>query len=165
MKQYKVSEVAKVFGLSTTAIYKHLKRFQTHLNGEVSKDAGATLVSEKGIEILREHLSASVVQSREMTPAKDDRIDGIEKSMLLLVEKMTALVTENAALRSEVSAMRQVLEYKPVSPAITEKKPQPVRTPAPIRAVSLPPAQREMSMFESITSAFDDVLGFAFGRG
>jgi transposase-like protein len=117
LKRFKVSEVAKTFGLSTTAIYKHLKRFQTRLKEHVSKEGGVTLVSEDGVNILRESITTSTVSSREVTPApvlvpvQDNRLEGIEKALLAMADQMKIIVDQNNALRLEVSTLQKALVF------------------------------------------------------
>lgn len=170
MKRFKVSEVAKQFGLSTTAIYKHLKRVQTRLKDHVFKDGGLTLISEEGVNILRESITIPTVPSREVTPAAapDNRLDGIEKAVLataeqmrVMSEQMKSMVEENRSLRSEVSLLRGLLPAPVEKPVIKEK----AITPAPIRAAIVQPTQRKVSFWESVRLGLDDCCGLLFGRG
>ncbi len=163
MKRFKVSEVAKMFGLSTTAIYKHLKRVQTRLKDHVFKDGGLTLVSEEGVNILRESITVPTVSSREVTPASapDTRLDGIEKAVLAMAEQMKVMVEENRSLRSEVSLLRGLLPA-PVEKPINKEK---VKAAAPIRVNAPESSQREISFWESVKLGLDDCCGLLFGRG
>lgn len=168
LKRLKVSEVAKQFGLSTTAIYKHLKRFQTHLKDHVTKEGGITLVTEEGVNILRESLNASTVSSREITPAiavqdpgQTSRFDGIEKSLLVMAEKMTGLVEmnkaileENRLLRLEVAKLQNRIEYKPPEP-----KAQPLAIKEPSFSENISHAIRETQIWlRGVLSPFVEVF-------
>lgn len=89
------------------------------------------------------------------------KMDSMEKAVMLLVESHKTLAEENRALRSEVSLLRGLLPAPVEKPIIKEK----VITAAPIRAVVIEPAQKEITTWKSLLSVFDDVLGLVAGRG
>ena len=110
-------------------------------------------------------VKGSVTDTAIIPQTKNDPLEEIRKVLMLLVE-------ENRALRVEVSAMQKCLEFKktevlasiPVSDSpINPKKETPSPRSAPKVSplvVKLPPVQRQLSTWESITLFFDDALGF-----
>ncbi len=76
MTKHKVSDIAKDFGLSTTAIYKHLKRVSNQLEGHASKEGKTTLLDDEGLEILRKSIESARMTTHVISvPQKSDDQD------------------------------------------------------------------------------------------
>lgn len=94
-----------------------------------------------------------------------NRLEAMEKAIMLLVDENRSLRSEVAELRKDSTGPRLPLE----SPPVEIPKPAP-RRPDPgmviCRKIEEKPLQRDaVSAWEGIRLAFDDLLGFAFGRG
>ncbi len=118
MTKHKVSEIAKIFGVSTTAIYKHLKRVWNRLEGHVSKEGKTTILDDEGFKILRGAIESARTATHVISvPAKSEeqnhRLEGIEKIMILMAEEIKNL-------RGEVSRLnlRLAPPGQPVTPTI-----------------------------------------------
>lgn len=93
-------------------------------------------------------------------PEITGRLESMEKAIMLLVD-------ENRSLRGEVSALRLRLEAPPV--VVEPVRPEPPRAdPREIveKTAMAKPVQRDTaSIWEGLSMALNDVMGFAFGRG
>lgn len=85
------------------------------------------------------------------SPEIGARLEAMERAIMLLVD-------ENRNLRGEVASLR--LRIEPPAPIVADP-PKPIV----IRQVEKPPAQREPSLWEQVSMTFNDMMGFAFGRG
>jgi len=147
------------------------------------KEKGILFFDEVALEIFRETISTadkSAVPAVQIPPAsvQDKRLEGIEKSLIAMAEKMNAMVEsnkiiieENRALRFEISAFQKSLVFEvpqmPASPPEltsnknTEKKDLPPARSAP----SISSQAKELSLWESAQLYMNDLSGFFLGRG
>jgi len=110
----------------------------------------------------KEETPAGIVPAKiNEVPIPDNRLEGIEKSLLVMAEKMNLILEENRSLRYEVSLLRGLLPA-PVEKPIKKEK---AITPAPIRADIMESTQRKVSFWESVRLGLDDCCGFIFGKG
>lgn len=113
MERFRISSVAKSLGVSTTTIYKHLKRLQTRFKVQTIQEAGVTYLTEEGVDLLREAMAAAQEVVQTVPPAvpviQEDRLSAIEKSILALVDEVARLKAENQKLRQE---RRQPTEFE-----------------------------------------------------
>lgn len=125
MKKQKVSEIAKSFGVSTTAIYKHLKRVWNQLKGHVSKEGKTTYLDDIGFEILRKAIenartSTHVIIVPQKPEEQNQRLEGIEKMMILMAEEIKSLREEvsrlNLKLSPPIETVRPILSWQPERP-------------------------------------------------
>lgn len=79
---YKVSEVAKLVGVSTAAIYKELKRID---NKFITVDNGKKFITEEGFRYFQERY-----KSKESVPVDDD----IVRSLLAQMEEKDRQIAE-----------------------------------------------------------------------
>ena len=73
MEQVKISQVAKILGVSLNSVYRKVKQNETKLNDELIKTNGVTYVTKEGIEILR-GLFAKLNPSESATNKEDSSI-------------------------------------------------------------------------------------------
>jgi hypothetical protein len=164
MQKMKVGEVSTLLGVSQTCIYRKAKALGGKLDGLAFKEKGVLFFSPEAVELIRQTISTAPAETVLQTvpvcqvpdapapiaPEIAGRLEAMERAIMLLVD-------ENRSLRGEVSSLR--LRLEPPAPV------EPPVPPAPRRQVEKPPAQREPSLWESVAMTFNDMLGFAFGRG
>lgn len=139
MERIRVSTLAKRLNTSATTIYKYLHRLEKLHPEHIIRDAGITFISEAGAEIIRsEILTPASAALKPQYPADsaslENRLDGMEKSILALVEEVRALRIDNSGLRSDNAALRILLE-PPVVPSMPVWTP-PAPRPDPIAGAS-----------------------------
>ena len=103
MGKHKISEIAKTFGVSTTAVYKHLKRVSNQLEGHTTKEGKTTFIDDEGLEIFREAFETARTATQVITippkpPEQDRRLEGVEKVMVLMAEEIKNLRAEVSRL-------------------------------------------------------------------
>lgn len=103
MGKHKVSEIAKTFGVSTTAVYKHIKRVSNRLEEHTTKEGKTTFLDDEGLGILREAIETARTATQIITvpakpPEQDRRLEGIEKVMVLMAEEIKSLRAEVSRL-------------------------------------------------------------------
>lgn len=122
MSKHKISEIAKTFGVSTTAVYKHLKRVWNRLEGHTTKEGKTTLLDDEGLEILRGAFETARTATQVITvTAKPEepnhRLEGIEKVMVLMAEEIKNLRAEvsrlNLRLAPPAETPKAVLVWEP----------------------------------------------------
>lgn len=100
-----------------------------------------------------------------ISPEISNRLESMEKAIMLLVDENRSLRGEVSELRKESAGLRLRLEAPPQEP----QKPATPRTEPNLvvfRKIEEKPIQRDaVSAWEGIRLAFDDLLGFAFGWG
>jgi len=125
MAKHKISEIAKNFGVSTTAVYKHLKRVWNRLEGHTTKEGKTTFLDDEGFEILREAYESARTATQVITvPAKPEeqnhRLEGIEKVMVVMAEEIKNLRAEvsrlNLRLAPPIEPTRPAIAWQPEKP-------------------------------------------------
>lgn len=101
-------------------------------------------------------------------PQDSPRLESLERGVLALIDtfkkEMASLRADNEALRAEVSGLRFRLEAPPEPPKPATPRSDPGMVL--VKRIEEKPVQRDaVSAWEGIRLAFDDLLGFAFGRG
>ena len=123
MERMKVSTLAKSLKTSTTTVYKHLKRLEDRLSGQVKKDGGITYLTPTAVELVTASIQATTVQPEpveevhavvaipptvDLSPVSG-RLALIEKAILAVCEQNNALVQANRELQSRLSAQSEQL--------------------------------------------------------
>lgn len=184
-KKYRVNEIASLLGVSQTTIYKRFAGMKKRLKPHACKEKGILLFDETALEVFQETITTAdkeVVPVSPVAPQDNNRLEGIEKALLAMAEKMTGLVEmnrvileENRAIRNEVFPLRDRLEYK-----ATEEKPTPAKVESPLPVVipdtaasirekviasemQKPPVQRVLSFRQSLSLLIDNFCGFLVG--
>ena len=180
MEKMKVSQVAKILGISPTAVYKKFKTSSELFQNHITKEKGVTYIDAEGFELVKNSMQKPM--SEPVSPGSElvetlqkelDRKQGIIESLIAQNEAQRQRTdTILMKLTNDISSLQKALEFKkteipasiPVSdgPINTKKEtPFPRSTPkvSPL-VVKLPPVQRQLSTWESITLFFDDALGF-----
>jgi hypothetical protein len=78
MEQVKISQVAKILGVSLNSVYHKVKQNETKLNDELIKTNGVTYVTKEGIEILR-GLFVKLNPSESATNKEDSSISCLKE--------------------------------------------------------------------------------------
>lgn len=171
MPEIRVSDLAKDIGTSTQSVYRAIKRLGMKIEGHVFSDHGAKVVNEEGQRLIRDVLNCSTVRSVPVTPPTvlaiapeiSNRLEGMEKAILLLVDENRRLSGEVEMLRRESATLHRRLE---VPPKLKPAMPRPDPGMLLVKRIEEKPVQRDTaSAWEGIRLAFDDLLGLAFGRG
>lgn len=160
--QIRLSEdgIKKLFGVSTN-------------DNQVDKPVVEKVVIPVNHDVvmgLQTQLSAKETEVVRIGDILDKVLGQLEEERRLRGEERQRTDTILMKLTNDISTLQKALEYKPSESPIPLAKKEPAfnqfkKTPATIRVDPLPPVQRQISPFESVASLFDDVLGFAFGRG
>jgi len=127
-----------------------LKRLQTRVKIEVHREGGATFLTEEGIAKLREVMAAAqeVVQPVPamppviVAPEIAARMDGLEKAVTLLVEKIAGQEKTIALQEEKIAALQSRAEI-PV--LLLSSPPRPVKPWQPVRVQPVP-----MSWYERL---------------
>ncbi len=184
MERLKVSQVAKILGITPTAVYRKFKTSSELIQNHVHKEKGVTYLDADGLEILKASMQKvhavsedtcknEPVQNLVETLQKElDRKQGIIESLIAQNETQRQRTdTILMKLTNDISTLQKCLEYKnpeatpTTSAAVTSLNPRKEDIPAPIRAVVLESSQREITFFESVKLGIDDCFGLLFGRG
>jgi len=122
MAKHKISEISKILGISTTAIYKHFKRVSKRLENHVTKDGKTTYLDDEGFEILRKaiegaRVATNVIAVSQKPEEKNNRLEEIEKIMLLMADEIKNLRNEvsrlNLRLASPIEPVHSFIPWKP----------------------------------------------------
>lgn len=112
----KIADLARELNVAVMTVHRHIDRKKAILRGHLRKEGKTTFVSPDGIEILRTSIAESNVRpSKPAAPTvpatiSEDRMVGIEKSVLLLVERLNRLEADNARQAKEIYDLRSRLE-------------------------------------------------------
>lgn len=110
MERFRISSVAKSLGVSTTTIYKHLKRLQTRFKVQTIQEAGVTYLTSEGVALLQEAIAAAheittLVEAVPQVPAHPN--SEIARQLEEIRAALLALANENRTLKEEVSTLRE----------------------------------------------------------
>ena len=139
MERTRVSDLAKSLGISLTTAYKHLKQFRQELSAHIVKEKGIILLDREGVEMLTASIQATTVTpSGIRTPAiqptvdlspMTNRMEAMERAILMLCSEMKGLKEENASLRFRLERPIENLPADPprqITPWSPEPKPDPL---------------------------------------
>lgn len=190
MEHLKVSQVAKILGITPTAVYKKFKTSSELVQNHVHKEKGVTFIDTEGVEILKAAMQKGAPEVED--PCRNEPVQNLVETLQKELDRKQTVIESLIAqqetqrqrtdtilmkLTSDISTLQKALEYrmpepttKPVEkesrmPSVSQDRRADPRQVFSFPAVKSGPIQREVSAWESIKTSFDDVLGFAFGRG
>ena len=103
----RISAISKEIGLSVQTVYKHFNRVKGSLDGHTFKENSSTLLDDFAEKILKEAIGATTVSATVPAIQDPDRLSGIEKALLAVAEKMSALADDNRLLREQLREMKE----------------------------------------------------------
>jgi len=180
MEKLKVSQVAVELGITPTAVYRKFKTCSEQVQNEIIKEKGITYLSRQGLDILKASLQRPIPESvshgsepvqnlEKQVASQQEIIAGLQKTIDRLIaqqgEERSRSDTIIMKLSNDVQAMQKALEFNQAE-RVQTKPAEPERP-----RVVPPPAEKKLSVqrdataWEGLMMAFDDVFGFAFGRG
>lgn len=105
---YKVSEIAETMQVSTTTVYKYIKRLKKELKDSLVKEKGVNHYNQSGFEKIVTAMQETVTPA-ENNPLQtgfevglNSRLEGLEKAVMLLVESNKKLSEQNKELAATV---------------------------------------------------------------
>ena len=126
---YKVSNIAEDLGVSTTTVYKHIKKLKERLLDCKTKEKGVIYFDQRGYDLI----SSSIKDSVQNTDCKslstgfevglNDRLKGLEEAIMLLVESNNKLTKQNQALVETVEIQSKKLKMIQLSLEAPKSKP------------------------------------------
>lgn len=134
-------------------------------------------VNHEVVESLQSQLSSKEKEVVRMGDILDKVMGQLEDERRLRGEERQRTDTILMKLTTDISNLQKALEYKPSEPPKIEPEkesriptvlqdrcadPRQVVSPLAVKSIAI---QREVTAWESLKTSFDDVLGFAFGRG
>ena len=127
----RISEIAKESRVSLQTVYRHLKKLDRSIKGHVFKEKGIITLNEEGERLLKDSLNntstnvlpISSIQQPVLTPILE-RLETIEKAVLMLVDENRRLANENKSLR--IYLMPPELPAVPVIPWLPEARKDPL---------------------------------------
>lgn len=134
MEQVKISQVAKILGVSLNSVYRKVKQNETKLNDELIKTNGVTYVTKEGIEILR-GLFAKLNPSESPTNKEDSSISCLKEIIANQQKTLDSLIAQHAEERARQSEeraradaiiMKLTQDVGKVQKLLEERKPEPV---------------------------------------
>ena len=167
-----IADIAREMKVSAMTVHRHIDRKKALLRGHVHREGKKTVVSQEGVEILRASILETTVKAvpvesappAPISPEVAARIEQLEKSVMLLVDRLTRQESENSRQAKEIEDLRARVD-PPALPAPAEiVRPDP-RQVVERKVLEKPRQHDTVSAWEGIRMAFDDLLGFAFGRG
>jgi hypothetical protein len=185
MEKLKVSQVAKMLGVSTQAVYKRLVTVGDSVATHLTKEKGITYLTLEGVSILKETLGnkpqmevspvGNAVATLENQVKEQKEIIGnqqhtIESLIFQQEESRKRTDTILMKLTTDISTLQKCLEYRKPEPihqpaeTITRMNPQKEKPPA--RSAPTTQSQvSELSLWESVQITVNNLSGFLFGRG
>lgn len=127
MEQVKISQVAKILGVSLNSVYRKVKQNETKLNDELIKTNGVTYVTKEGIEILR-GLFAKLNPSESTTNKEDSSISCLKEIIANQQKTLDSLIARQSEERARADAiiMKLTQDVGKVQKLLEERKPEPV---------------------------------------
>lgn len=127
MEQVKISQVAKILGVSLNSVYRKVKQNETKLNDELIKTNGVTYVTKEGIEILR-GLFAKLNPSESATNKEDSSISCLKEIIANQQKTLDSLIARQSEERARADAiiMKLTQDVGKVQKLLEERKPEPV---------------------------------------
>lgn len=189
MEKLKVSHIAQSLRVSNQTVYNYLSKFRQALEGNLIRENGKQCLTQNGFKILKECLGKSDLDDGvKGSQNLESLIVGLKETIDTLIrqhaEERAATAEERRRsdtiilkLTNDIGSLQKRLEFNPIEQASAKPREEslnpsapPTRRADPRRVVSppvekRPTVQRKVSTWESLSTAFDDVMGFAFGRG
>lgn len=127
MEQVKISQVAKILGVSLNSVYRKVKQNETKLNDELIKTNGVTYVTKEGIEILR-GLFAKLNPSESTTNKEDSSISCLKEIIANQQKTLDSLIARQSEERARADAiiMKLTQDVGKVQKLLEERKPEAV---------------------------------------
>ncbi len=127
MEQVKISQVAKILGVSLNSVYRKVKQNETKLNDELIKTNGVTYVTKEGIEILR-GLFAKLNPSESPTNKEDSSISCLKEIIANQQKTLDSLIARQSEERARADAiiMKLTQDVGKVQKLLEERKPEAV---------------------------------------
>lgn len=127
MEQVKISQVAKILGVSLNSVYRKVKQNETKLNDELIKTNGVTYVTKEGIEILR-GLFAKLNPSESATNKEDSSISCLKEIIAKQQKTLDSLIARQSEERARADAiiMKLTQDVGKVQKLLEERKPEAV---------------------------------------
>jgi hypothetical protein len=127
MEQVKISQVAKILGVSLNSVYRKVKQNETKLNDELIKTNGVTYVTKEGIEILR-GLFAKLNPSESATNKEDSSISCLKEIIANQQKTLDSLIARQSEERARADAiiMKLTQDVGKVQKLLEERKPEAV---------------------------------------
>ena len=127
MEQVKISQVAKILGVSLNSVYRKVKQNETKLNDELIKTNGVTYVTKEGIEILR-GLFAKLNPSESTTNKEDSSIRCLKEIIANQQKTLDSLIARQSEERARADAiiMKLTQDVGKVQKLLEERKPEAV---------------------------------------
>lgn len=125
MERLKVSQVAKILGITPTAVYKKFKTCSELIQNHIHKEKGVTFIDQEGFEILRATMQKAPFGNEE--PCKiepvHNLVETLQKELDRKQEIIESLIAQNEEQRkrtdtilmkltSDISSLQKSLEYK-----------------------------------------------------
>jgi len=108
--RYRIADIAKETGVSTTTVYKHLKRLKSQMKEYLIKEAGITYLAKPGAEILKNVIltpaeNPRLIQSTSNLLSKplETRLEHLEKAVLMLVDELKGSRQIQAQTQAQVT--------------------------------------------------------------
>lgn len=133
MEYFKVSQVAKILGITPTAVYKKFKTCSELIQNHVHKERGIIYITKEGFEILKATMAKTLHRSEEsckIEPVQNlveslqkelDRKQSIIETLIIQQEEQRKRTdTILMKLTSDISTLQKALEHK------KEEKPAPI---------------------------------------
>ena len=127
MEQVKISQVAKILGVSLNSVYRKVKQNETKLNDELIKTNGVTYVTKEGIEILR-GLFAKLNPNESATNKEDSSISCLKEIIANQQKTLDSLIARQSEERARADAiiMKLTQDVGKVQKLLEERKPEAV---------------------------------------
>jgi hypothetical protein len=182
MERFKVSQVAKMLGITATAVYRKFKTSSELVRNHVHKEKGITYLDSEGLEMLKASMQKAPTENENTCRIEpvQNLVETLQKELDRKQSVIESLIAQNEAQRqrsdtiilkltNDVGNLQKALEYRPPeSMPVTTSENNP--TPSEARRADPPPAprqvivsQRQVSMLESVQIIFSDVMTFVFG--
>jgi len=132
---YKVSNIADDLSVSTTTVYKHIKKLKERLVDCKVKEKGVSFFNQRGYELITGSIkeTLSVVEYKQLSTGFKEgwntRLKGLEQAIMLLVESNNKLSEQNQALAKTVQSQSKKLNIIQLSLGAPKARPVKVWQP------------------------------------
>lgn len=186
MDRMKVSQIAQSLRVSNQTVYNYLSKFRQEIGEHLIKDSGKTYLTQDGFKILTKCLGdPQPVETLKGCQNFESLILGLKSTIDTLIrehaeERQRASEERQRAdtiilkLSNDIGALQKSLEYRqelkftgkePEKSVVVPETPKTSMDLAQIIDIEKPIVQRQIGFMESIEITFNDLWGFAFGRG
>lgn len=128
---YKVSNIAEDLSVSTTTVYKHIKKLKERLSNSKTKEKGVVYFNQEGYDLITSSITETIPSadckslSTGFEVGLNDRLKGLEQAVMLLVESNNKLTKQNQNLVETVNIQSKKL--KMIQLSLAAPKPKPVK--------------------------------------